>query len=281
MTSTPAALSEPEREVVVLSSVMGIIDDMVNHTIFSFPGNNTTLQPLPETSTAKAYFSLRLSDFLAQTDRNIGIAEAPYLRHLSEIAETPSFGDANGLRAAIKSFVHWLEEEKTFAKVWLPTLNIETSIRPSRLSWLKVAGNLQKHDALRSSGTAADIARWLRDRGHAIGRLEILGALDDFREWLIDDALSAYVPVLAFFLNELRWETFDYLRSYYEKHHVTEWDDLHQLPRYRYTPDPRIVTPFARGQRDALLNWVRKTPIVARFSIDPVWHQVGTLFESR
>jgi hypothetical protein len=281
MASTPTMLSEPEREVVVLSSVMGIIDDMVNHIIFSFPGNDTTRQPFPETSTAKSYFALRLSDFLSQTDHNIGIEEIPYLRHLTQIVQNPSLGDATGLRASIKQFVDWLNEKKTFAKVWLRTLNIETSLTPSRLSWLKVTGNLQKHDALRSSGTAEDVAKWLREQGHPVDHMAVLGALDDFREWLTEDALSAYIPVLGFFLNELRWETFEYLRSYYQKHHVIEWDNALQFHRYRFTPDPRITTSFACGQRHALLNWVRKEPIVSRFSIDPTWHQVEDVFASR
>jgi len=274
-------LSEPEREVIVLSSVMGIIDDMVNHAIFSFPGDDTTRQPFPETYTTRAYFALRLSDFLSQTDRNIGIAEVPYLRHLTQIVDNPSLGDPTGLRASVKQFVDWLNEKKTFAKVWLPTLDIETSLTPSRLSWLKVAGNLQKHDVLRSSGTAEDIAKWLDEQGHSVGLMEILGAFDDFRDWLTEDALGAYIPSLGFFLNELRWETFEYLRSYYQEHHVTEWDNGLQLHSCMFTPDPRITAPFARGQRHALLNWVRKGPIVPRFSIDPIWLRVEEGFASR
>jgi hypothetical protein len=281
MAPMPPKLSEPEREVVVLSSVMGIIDDMVNHIIFSFPGRDTTLQPFPETSTTRAYFALRLSDFLSQTDRNIGIAEIPYLRHLSQIVESPSLGDSIGLRASVQQFADWLNEKKTFAKVWLPALDIETSLTPSRLSWLKVTGNLQKHDALRSSGTAEDIAKWLLEQGHDVDRMEILGALDEFRSWLTEDALSAYIPKLGFLLNELRWETFEYLTPYYQKHHVTWWDDDHQFLNYKFTADPRITAPFARGQRHALLNWVRSKPIVCRFSIDPVWHRIEDSFASR
>lgn len=222
-----------------------------------------------------------MSDFLSQTDRSIGIVEVPYLRHLIQIVESPYLGDATGLRVSVKQFVDWLNKAKTFANVWLPTLDIKTSLKPSRLSWLKVTGNLQKHDALRSRGTAEDIVQWLHVQGHTVGHMEVLGALDDFREWLTEDALSAYVPVLAFFLNELRWETFEYLRSYYLKHHITEWDDDFQLLRYRFTADPRITTPFACGQRYALLNWVRKEPIVTRFSIDPLWHRVEDSFASR
>lgn len=281
MTSITPILSDPEREVVVLASVVGIIDDMVNHAIFSFPGRDTTLQPFPESSTTRAYFALRLSDFLSQTDRNIGMAEVPYLRHLTQIVESPSLGDSTGLRASVEQFIVWLNEKKTFAKVWLPTLNIETSLTPSRLSWLKVAGNLQKHDALRSGGTADDIVKWLQEQGHAVDRTDVLGALDDFREWLTEDALSAYIPKLGFLLNELRWETFEYLRPYYRRHHVTEWDNALQFHRYRFTPDPKITTPFACGQRHALLNWVRKQPIVPRFSIDPAWHRIEDAFASR
>ena len=281
LNTTPTTLSGPEREVVVLASIMGIIDDMVNHTIFSFPGSGTTLQPFPKTSTMRAYFVLRLSDFLSQTDQNIGIAEIPYLRHLTQIAEDPSLGDATGLRASVKQFVDWLNEKKEFAKVWLSTLDIQTSLIPSRLSWLKVTGNLQKHDALRSSGTAEDIVKWLIEQGHTVDRMEVLGALDDFREWLTEDALSAYIPKLGFLLNDLRWETFGYLRSYYQRHHVIEWDNALQFHRYRFTPDPRITTPFACAQRHALLKWVRKEPIVSRFSIDPTWHQVEDVFASR
>jgi hypothetical protein len=281
MAPTPQMLSDPEREVVVLSSVMGIIDDMVNYTSFSFPGSATARQPFPETSTTRAYFALRLSDFLSKTDRNIGIAEVPYLRHLTQIVDGPYLGGAAGLRVSVKQFVDWLNEKKTFAKVWLPTLNIETSLTPSRLSWLKVTGNLQKHDALRSSGTAEDIAQWLHEQGHSVDLMEILGALDDLREWLTEDALSAYIPKLGFLLNELRWETFNYLRPYYQEHHVTEWDNDLQLHRYRFTPDLRITTPFACGQRHALLNWVRSEPIVPRFSIDPIWHRIEDTFASR
>lgn len=281
MPSTAPTLSDAEREVIVLASVMGIIDDMVNYIIFSFPGRDTTLQSLPQTSTTKAYFALRLSDFLSQTDRNIGIAEIPYLRHLAQIVESPSLGEATGLRASVKQFADWLNEKKTFAKVWLSTLDIETSLTPSRLSWLKVTGNLQKHDALRSSGTADDIAKWLQEQGHTVDRMDVLGALDDFREWLTEDALSAYIPKLGFLLNELRWETFEYLRPYYRKHHVTEWDNAFRLHRDRFTPDPRITAPFACGQRHVLLNWVRKGPIVSRFSIDPTWHRIEDAFASR
>lgn len=281
MPSIAPMLSDPEREVVVLSSVMDIIDDMVNHVIFSFPGRGTILQPFPKTSTTQAYFALRLSDFLSQTDRDIGIAKVSCLGHLAQIVESPSLGDATGLRASVKQFVDWLNEKKTFANVWLPTLDIQTSLTPSRLSWLKVTGNLQKHDALRSTGTAEDIVKWLSEQGHTVHRMDVLGALDDFREWLAQDALSAYIPKVGFLLNELRWETFEYLRPYYQKHYVTAWENDLQFDRYSFTADLRITTPFACGQRHALLNWVRKEPIVTRFSVDPTWHQIEDAFAAR
>ncbi|KAG9613501.1 hypothetical protein KCV01_g1158, partial [Aureobasidium melanogenum] len=281
MMSPSPTLSTAEREAVVLASTMGIIDDMVNHVIFSFLGEGEHRQPMPTTATARSYFALRLSDFLSQTDKDIGIPTIPYLRHLSQIVQQPSFGDPAPLRQVIHPLSTWLRERKTFNKVWLPTLSIEVNLSPTRLSWLKVAGNLQKHDVLRSTGTAREIAEWLADADHDLGHMEILGALDDFRSWLTDDAFSAYIVPLAYWLNELRWATFGYLLPYYNVNYVQSWDEHLQFHRYRFEDDPRVTTPFAKAQRHELLNWIRKHPIVARFSVDDVWHRLGDIFSSR
>jgi hypothetical protein len=273
--------SPAEREAIVLSSVMGIIDDMVNHAIFSFPGSGATRQPFPTDTTAKSFFALRLSDFLSQTDRDIGIEPIPYVRHLIEICDNPFFGDVTGLRTVVEKFRNWLAEKKTFTKIWLPTLDIETSLTPSRLSWLKVAGNLQKHDALRSAGTAKDIAAWLTEACKPVGHMDVLAAIEDFRAWLNEDAFSAYIVPIAYWLNELRWETFEYLKPYFRANYVSSWDDRMGIDNYSYRTDSNVTAPFARGQRHDLLNWVRNRPIVERFSIDDVWHNIDRAFSSR
>jgi hypothetical protein len=257
-----------DREVIVLAATTELVDTLVNHAIFDLLGEHGHRQPMPHTSTHQEFFAASLVDFLSSTDPDCGVGQHPYLEHLTRVCETPSLGDARELGDLVAKLREWLRTRIKIERVWLASLDIETTLTPTRVEWLRTCGDLSKHNVLRSGRTAKTTKGWLKDHGHDVDIHRVLVALPDIQYWLNDDLLSRQIVVIAQRLNALRWSIYDYVKPYYDRAYLPCADG-----RYTYSQPPELSDGFPRTCHWNLLNWVRKRPLMQRFTVDPIFEK--------
>jgi len=255
-----------DREVIVLAATTELIDTMVNLGLFALLGEGEHRQPMPHSRVDKAFFSISLVDFLSGTDEACGVGRQPYLAHLAAVCDAPSLGDATSLHLVVEDLRDWLRCRIKIEGVWLPSLDIETTLAPTRVDWLRTCGDLSKHNVLRSGGTAKMIQSWLDEQGHAVGLHDILLALPEIQDWLDDNVLSHQIIVLTQRLNALRWAIHDYLYPYFLQAYKPSEDGA-----YMFALPIGLTERYPKARCRELLNWMRKGPIMPRFTVDPVF----------
>jgi hypothetical protein len=177
-------LSAIEEEVVFLKAINEIIDSMVNFEMLTLHGTDPDSTVLFETSTHQRFFNIVLVDFLSRTDKKAPVKQGSYLGALRAISVNPSFiadDSVASLRKATWTFVNWLEQ-KVGVDVWLPSIDTQASIQISRLSFLKMCGDISKHNILRSVGVAEELQQTLETSGTLVELGDAMLALDDFYE---------------------------------------------------------------------------------------------------
>lgn len=260
------ALSKPEQEVVFLKATLELVGSMVNFELMDLLGGDPDTQVQFKTSTHHRFFSIALVDFLSRTDPKAPVDRRSYLGALREICESPFFavdGSIATLHKATQEFVEWLETEVE-VEIWLASIGTQASVKLPRRLFLKMAGNLSKHNVLRAIGVAEEVQDVLEKAGHAISPEESLLVLSDFYERFHGDILHYHSSTIAEFLNNIRWGIFDYLQPEYRRSIVWERGDP---AKYHYTPPAEIQNAYALDCYWSLLNEVRSPPYVRRFQV--------------
>jgi hypothetical protein len=259
-------LSAVEEEVVFLKATLDAIDSMVNFGLMSLHGADPESSILFESSAHQQLFNIALVDFLSRTDKRAPVQQTSYLGALRQIAASPSFSAQDSiapLRAAIAEFSIWLDAEIT-VDVWFPSIQIQTPLRLARVLYIKMTGDLSKHNFLRAAGVAEDLQGLLSKQGFPVELDAALLALEDFYDWFHDHVLNYHASTLAAFLNELRWAIHDYLQPEFARSIVWEGGDP---PIYRFTYPSRVTTRFGQESYWALMNMVRSKPYMRRFQV--------------
>jgi len=262
----PLALTAVEEEVVFLKATLDAIGSMVNFALMSLHGNDPDSSIVFESPTHQQLFNVALVDFLSRTDKRAPVQQKSYLEALRHIAASPSFSvddSIASLRVATADFSNWLDAEIT-VDVWLPSIQVQTPLRVSRVQYIKMTGDLSKHNFLRSVGVAEDLGALLSKQGVQVEIDAAILALDDFYEWFHDHVLNYHSSTLAAYLNELRWGIHDYLGPEFSRSIVWERGDP---PIYRFTYPPGVTSRFGQESYWALMNLVRSKPYMRRFQV--------------
>jgi hypothetical protein len=259
-------LSAIEEEVVFLKAINEIIDSMVNFEMLTLHGTDPDSTVLFETSTHQRFFNIVLVDFLSRTDKKAPVKQGSYLGALRAISVNPSFiadDSVASLRKATCTFVNWLEQ-KVGVDVWLPSIDTQASIQISRLSFLKMCGDISKHNILRSVGVAEELQQTLETSGTLVELGDAMLALDDFYERFHTDILNYHGSTIAEFLNNIRWGIYEYLQPEFRRSIVWEGGNP---PMYRYTYPNGVAHNFAKQCYWDLMNEVAEQPYVRRFEV--------------
>lgn len=259
--------SDIEEEVILLKAVWELIDEMVNFEMLTLHGDDPESSILFETMTHQRFFNIVLVDFLSRTDKRAFIKQTSYLGALKKISKNPNF-DVNGsvapLSKATHEFSDWLEQEIEVHQIWMPSINTETTLRLSRLAFLKMCGNISKHNFLRSIGVAEELKEILSRSGVSVELDEALLALPDFYQWFHDDILNYLGSTIAEFLNNIRWGIYEYLQP--EFHRSIVWESR-DPPKPRYTYPNGVTSRLAQEYYYGIMNEVRSPPYVRRFQV--------------
>lgn len=262
----PLELTPIEEEVVYLKATLDAVNSMVNFEMMSLHGSDPDSSILFETRTHQRFFNIALVDFLSRTDKKAPVKQIAYLGALRAIAEDPHFnirGSVAGLLSATTDFSRWLEDQIT-VDVWFPSIELQTLIRLPRVQYIKMTGDLSKHNLLRSVGVAEDLKKLLAEQGVHMEIDAAMLALENFYEWFHDHVLNYHSSTLAEYLNNLRWSIHDYLQPELHRSNVWLGGDP---PMYRYTFPAGISSKFGQNTFWGLMNLVREKPYMRKFQI--------------
>jgi hypothetical protein len=259
-------LNDIEEEVILLKAVKELIDSMVNFEMLDLYGHDPESSILFETMTHQRFFNIVLVDFLSRTDKKAFIKQTSYLGALKKISKSPHF-DVNGsvasLSKATYEFADWLEQEVE-VQTWLLSLGKETTLKLSRIAFLKMCGNISKHNFLRAIGVAEELKEVISQSGVSVDLDDALLALSDFYERFHTDILNYHASMIAEFLNNIRWGIYEYLQPEFQRSIVWESCDP---PKCHYTYPKGVTSRFAEECYWELMNEVRSPPYVRRFQV--------------
>jgi len=255
-----------DEEVIILKAVNELIYQLVNFELMSLYGNDPESSIKFESITHQRFFNIVLVDFLSVTDRRGPIKQTSYLKALHGISDNPRFnvdGSISDLRHAAKEFKEWLDQVVE-VDIWLPTIEKQTTIRINRFCFLKMTGNISKHNYLRAVGVAEELKEILTKSGISVDTEDALLALADFYEKFHIDVLNYHSSTIAEFLNNIRWGIYLYLQPEFLRSIV--WDNRNPL-LYRYTYPKGISSKFAKTCYWDLMNDVRQEPCMRKFRV--------------
>jgi hypothetical protein len=275
--STSAEYSQAEQEVIVLKAAWELISDMVNYEIFVPLANTKETSLLPNTVTHKRLFNILLLDFLSTPNAaSFGLQTPPegsalsdktYLYYLRRIANEPQLNPSDGdlIAGPVEAFAQWLEAECFVEDVWLPSIDVKTDLRVKRIQFLRICGNIAKHNFASMSRNSKEIAAILEENGVSIDRDQRYLVIPDFYDWFHTNILSYHMSAIAEFLNNIRWGLYDYLRPEFMR---SSTRDVPNPVMNHYEIPPNIHRPLGRTMYWDLMNEVRSKPHIPRFEVD-------------
>lgn len=272
-----------EQEAIILNAVMGMVDDMVNHAIFCSPGEkreDTNL--LPQTPDTLRLFAVLLRDFLSPVTVKKGpmpfdLPKPPQgskatdnttIFYLSRVCQKPLIGtEINYLAILVKDFTEWLEDFAFVPKVWLSSIELEIDLNIRRIDFIRMGGDIGKHNFLRLGGQAAKLKKILGENGVTISESQAYAALPDCWDWFHTHLFAYHASTLAEFLNNIRYAIRLYVTPVAQAcYQVTGKVDGY-ADRYTYVRPTDISNDFAWVQYYDLLNSTRRKPNFPPFSV--------------
>jgi hypothetical protein len=276
-------MNDIEREAIILNSAWAMIDGMVNWAMFVKNDRTEPTNLMFETSQHRRLFIILLVDFLSDVrafkgepvplglkaaPSNARLSDLTFLFHLRQVSADPNLGgDAAGLSAAIEAFADWLEGDFIASGVNLHAVNVVADLRVTRYRYIKMCGDIAKHNLARLATNVGHLRKLLEAAGHAASEQEAYLAVENFFEWFHDDIFIYHSSQIAEFLNNIRWEIFEYLKPEFRRSwHLTE-KATRDFPIYAYHVPADIAEPVAHAMYWDVMNRVRAKPWVHRFVV--------------
>lgn len=272
---TSEQYSEMDREIVVLSAIWDLIGSMVHYAHFEreHPIEEATL--LFKTRECSEVFIILLADFLSLPKSGTfglrhqpgqGSTEKTYLGSLLRICENPHFrGDTSLLQSSSRAFAGWLDGSITVDKVWLPSIDRDGPLTIQRLAYLKICGTISKHGFTRLGDVVKKLQELLRENGTIINEGQSYLLIPEFQEWFRDHVFIASSSAIAFYLNEIRWGIYQYLRAEFERSYRP--CNRGGVPSYRFEVPTDITKPLIESMYWELMNGMIKHPYFPRFTV--------------
>ncbi|MDD5109582.1 MAG: hypothetical protein PHC29_08840 [Candidatus Omnitrophica bacterium] len=260
--------TDTEKEVIFLKAAKELIDDMVNYEIMDLLGNDPNCNISFKSMTHQKYFNIILLDFLSRSDKKVLDEQQSYSGAIRAICESPNFNkndSIKGLTLAIKEFVDWLEQEAQ-VEVWLPSIDTNIDLSIKRIEFIKICGNISKHNFSRLSGVANELMEIFKRNRKEIAFEDALLILDEFYERFHNDVLIYHSSTISEFLNNIRWGIYAYLQPEFQRSVVYEGTEHPR--KYHYTFPAEVKNNFAKNCYWDLMNDVRSKPYFRKFKVN-------------
>jgi hypothetical protein len=272
------AFTTTDQEAIILSQTWEMIDDMVNFELFEkfdrFDDINLTFR----TSSHQRLFNVLLGDFLSQPRKWGGnpmvfdLPNAPHtgpetdrtnLFYIRRICDAPNLGSRpDSLREKVSAFADWLDAKALVRDVWLPSIDVKLDLQIERIVFIKICGNIGKHNLVRLENNVGKICDILGKHGHPIDEARGYLVLSDFYDWFHRDIFAYHASTIAEHLNEIRWAIFHYLEPEFERSHR----QINEIA-YKYDYPRACDHPFGKNMYWDLMDRVRARPYFPRFAV--------------
>lgn len=276
-------MNDIEREAIILNCAWKMIDGMVNWEIFVKNDRVDSTNLMFKTQSHSIIFSILLGDFLSEIKAfkgdsiPLGLTSAPsatspsnltFLFHLRQVCANPILGKKSFLlNKAVEEFAHWLEEVFTADGVNLSAINVVADFQISRYRYIKMCGDIAKHNLARLATNARYLRTFLETAGHQVNEQDAYLAIEDFFEWFHRNIFIYQSSQIAEFLNNIRWAIHDYLQAELHRSWHLRDDATTYFPMYSYRIPEGIDEPLAKAMYWDLMNRSRKNPYIHRFNI--------------
>jgi hypothetical protein len=253
-----------------------MIYEMVNYHIFCTLERTEDVQLTFQSRTSQRLFNVLLVDFLSQPRKwpfglpmpphNTPRSESNLLFHLKRICAAPQLNPAGGsaLQLPLDAFTQWLEAECCVEKMWLASIGVETNIKVPRIVFIKICGNIAKHNFARLSKNVEDICKILKTNGTVIDLEQAYFVIPEFYEWFHTGVFNYHGSAIAEFLNNIRWSIYEYLRPEFTRSFTKEKP---KSLAYRFNYPPDCNKSVIQAMYWDLMNEVRVKPFMPKFEV--------------
>lgn len=266
----PEELTPEEREVLVLKAALFSINSMANYNMFDFHFHENESSVQPKTDVHHKLFGVLLVDFLSLetfTERTPDILE-----QLQSIATTPSLSTAcMSLLESSTLFSKWLDEHARFKHnneiiaIGLSAINSDISLNITRRQFIKICGNVSKHNQYGLDRQAREIKKIFLNSGHEIEHTDAMLIIDEFYEQFHGYIITYHTSTIVEFLNNIRWAIHEYLQPLYASSTEHYYDSNLKNHAYRYNYPNTIKNKYIKHVFWELMNDVRNKPYVQKF----------------
>jgi len=273
-------VNETEQEAIVLNAAWAMIDDMVNWAMF-VKFDEPLRNVLFETSQHARLFNILLGDFLSPLHAFKGkpvpfalpaapsdarLSDLTFLFYLRRVCEAPRLGsDCGALADTIERFSVWLEAEFVAEGVNLADIDVVADVRIQRGRYLKICGDIAKHNMTRLESNVSHIRRALAENGHTISEQDGYLAIAGFYEWFHENIFLAHASVIADFLHSIRIGIHTYLRAEFAR--AYRRTDVPFEGFYQFDVPAAITEPVARAMYWDAMNRMRAGLYMRPFAI--------------
>lgn len=278
-------MNDIEREAIILNSAWEMIDSMVNWAMFVKHDRTEVTNLMFRTSAHARLFVILLGDFLSEVRAfkgepvPLGLKPAPsnarpsdltFLFHLRQVCANPKLSpDPSALAKAVQEFATWLEGEFTATGVNLHAIDIVADLRVTRYRYIKMCGDIAKHNLARLATNVGNLRKLLGQAGHPVTEQQAYLAIESFFEWFQQDIFIYHSSQIGEFLNNIRWAIYQYLQpEFLRSWHLTDRATT-DFPMYGYRVPSEIAEPLAVAMYWEVMNRSRSKPYVQRFVISP------------
>lgn len=269
-----------EQEAIVLNAAWIMIDDMVNHANFCLPsGQLDDTNLLPQSDATLRLFNILLADFLSpmSSRRNLelpfglprppadsGTSDFTFLFYVKRVCADSHLGiNADALFRTIELFSSWLEAKSYVENVWFPSIQVEVDLNVERREWIRICGDVEKHNFVRLETNVRKIVRILKDHNKIVEDGRDYEVLPEFSEWFHTNIFAYHASTIAEFLNNIRWELFLCLKPEFQR----AYRQSDQTKKYSFAVPDEIKQPLAISMYWELMNRCRSAPLFPRFTV--------------
>jgi hypothetical protein len=260
-------MNDTEREAIILNSAWEMIDGMMNWAVFVKTDSAKPSNLIFQTSAHARLFVILLSDFLSEirafkgepipldlkpVPSNSRPSGLTFLFHLRQVCADPKFGvDAAELSATVEAFAIWLDGEFTATGVNLRTIDVVADLRVARHRYIKMCGDMAKHNLARLATNVGHLRRLLEQAGHPVDEQRAYLAVEAFFEWFHQDIFVFHASQIGEFLNNIRWAIYEYLQPEFRRSWHVPTTSTAEFPMYMFeerTPTLRFLASWGSFQ---------------------------------
>lgn len=260
--SQELGLTPTEQEIITLKSVLDMINNMVNHTMFDFletPPTMVMFKDIPH----REHFCSLLVDFLSSPNDFFPENE-DFLYRLKAICDAPKLGfHITELRKHTMEFIAWLDTETNIPDRFSGSVG-KATILISRRKYLRIGSMTCKHNPTNLTWQVQALQKILKSNNILRSIGETYQCLESFREEIVGDIIEYHVSTLAEFLNNIRIGIYNYLNPVLIKQ--IEYDD-EISGKYKYNYPEEVNSDFGKTYFWDLMNCVRSKFCIKDFKV--------------